>query len=179
MRLFYCTFGYDAFNQPVENIVTRIVALISTLALLCGPAVAQEPAAVVQELQMGESGLSAPAQPTYSLDGSQKRVRLDFDFREGESRAWLNQDGDLQVQGWIKHRGLLCATYRMGVRFGSGAPACQNLTWLTEPIYLTSQLQCNGARVSHLGSDNLPALASQLDRITCAERVILCTGNCR
>lgn len=153
--------------------------LLLVSALLCGPAAAREPAATMQELQPGESGLSAPAQPTYSLDGQQKRVRLDFDFREGESRAWLNQDGDLQIQGWIKHRGLLCATYRMGLRFGSGAPACQNVTWLTEPIYLSSQLQCNNARVSHLGSDNLPELATKLDRITCAERVIHCTGNCR
>lgn len=153
--------------------------LMFAAAMPFGTATAQDPAAVVQELQAGESGLSAPTQPTYSLDGRQTLARLDFDFREGESRAWLNQDGDLQVRGWIKHRGLLCATYRMGVRFGSGAPACQNVTWLTEPIYLTAQLQCNGARVSHLGSDNVPELAAQLDRITCAERVIHCTGNCR
>ena len=159
--------------------MTRIVALIPTLALLCGAAMAQEPATVAQELQFGESGLSAPAQPTYSLDGQTEITRLDFDFREGESRAWLNRDGDLQTRGWVLHRGLLCATYRMGLRFGTGNPACQNVTWLTEPIYLTSQLQCNSARVSHLGSNNLPELAAQLDRITCAERVIHCTGNCR
>ena len=153
--------------------------LLFVSALLSGPATAQEPATAVQELQAGESGLSAPAQPTYSLDGQTEITRLDFDFREGESRAWLNRDGDVQTRGWVLHRGLLCATYRMGLRFGTGNPACQNVTWLTEPIYLTSQLQCNSARVSHLGSNNLPELAAQLDRITCAERVIHCTGNCK
>jgi len=159
--------------------VTRIIVLFSALALLCGPSMAQEPATVAQELQFDESAISATAQPTYSLDGSKELTRLDFDFREGESQAWLNRDGDVQTRGWILHRGLLCATYRMGLRFGTGSPACQNVTWITEPIYLTSQLQCNSARVSHLGSNNLPELVAQLDRITCAERVIHCTGSCK
>jgi hypothetical protein len=152
----------------------RALWLFVSFALLAGSA-----AAVEQDLQPDESGISATAQPTYSLDGQQKPIRLDFDFREGESLAWLNKNGDLQVRGWIKHRGLLCATYQMGLRFGVGAPACLNVTWLSDPIFVTSHLQCNGARVSHLGDDNLPDMAAELGRITCAQRVVRCSGNCK
>lgn len=153
--------------------------LLFVFALLAMPAGAQEPPAAGQELRYDESGISAVAQPTYSLDAPPKPTRLDFDFRQDESRAWVNGLGDFQVSGWIKHRGLLCGTYQMGVRFGTGAPGCQNVTWVTDPLYVSSHLQCNGARMSHMGGDNLAELAAQLERLTCAQRVVRCTGNCR
>lgn len=154
--------------------MNRIAAILGLTSLLAGTA-----AAVDQDLELNESGVNAAAQPTYSLTAEPTPIRLDFDFRAGETKAWVNKDGDFQIQGSLKHRGLLCGSYQMGIRFGIGSPACLNVEWITEPIFVTSQTQCNGARVMHLGGDNDPGLAAKITRITCAERIIRCSGNCR
>jgi len=153
--------------------MNRIAAILA-LILLSGTA-----AAVEQELGTDEFGISAPAQITYSLDARPKPERLDFDFRAGDSHAWINDDGDFQVSGWIKHTGLLCATYRMGVRFGVGSPGCLNVKWITEPMFVTNESQCNDARVEHTGGDTNGGLGKRLATITCVERVVRCSGNCK
>lgn len=132
-----------------------------------------------QEPEPFESSVSAVAQPAHSLETPPKTARLDFDFRADETKAWINQEGDFQIQGWVRHAGLACATYRVGVRFGNGSPGCLNVKWLGEPRFVTSHLQCNNARVSHAGGDRSEELGAAIDRITCAERVVRCTGNCR
>ena len=132
-----------------------------------------------QALEPDEVGITAPARPTYSLDAKPKINRVDFDFRAGESTAWLNEGGDFHVHGWVNHRGLLCGTYRVGIRFGIGSPGCLNVDWVTEPVYVTSQYQCNGARMEHDGGDTLPEIGAQVARITCAERVVKCSGTCK
>jgi len=68
--------------------MNRIAAILA-LILLSGTA-----AAIEQELGPDEFGISAPAQITYSLDARPKPERLDFDFRAGDSRAWINDAGD-------------------------------------------------------------------------------------
>ena len=148
------------------------IALLSTL-------IAAKAGAAEQQLASDESGISAQARPTYSLDAKPHVNKLDFDFRTGESTAWLNADGDFHLRGWVKHRSLLCATYQMGVRFGIGAPACMNVEWISDPIYVTSQFQCNGARVEHTGGNTAPDIGAQIARISCAERVIRCSGSCK
>lgn len=153
--------------------MNRIAAILA-LILLSGTA-----AAVEQELGPDEFGISAPAQITYSLDARPKPERLDFDFRADDSRAWINDAGDFQVGGWIKHTGLRCATYRMGVRFGVGSPGCLNVEWITDPLFVTSELQCNDARIEHTGGDTDVGLGKRLATITCGERVVRCTGNCK
>ena len=152
----------------------RFAAIALLSALIAGKAWSAE-----QQLESDESGLSAQARPTYSLDAKPHVNRLDFDFRAGESTAWLNSDGDFHLRGWVLHRGLLCATYRMGMRFGIGAPGCLNVEWISDPVYVTSQFQCNGARVAHDGGDTAPAMGAQIAKITCAERVIRCSGSCK
>jgi len=147
--------------------------------LVLGAFAALNALAVEQALGPDEIGVSAPAQITFSLDASPRPERLDFDFRTGDSHAWINDDGAFQVNGWIKHTGLLCATYRLGVRFGVGSPGCLNVEWVTEPLFVTFERQCNDARVEHAGGDDDATLGKQLATITCAERVVRCTGNCR
>ena len=154
--------------------MNRLAALLVLCALGGGNALAVE-----QVLGADEIGVSATAQITYSLHARPRPERLDFDFRTGDSHAWINDDGAFQVNGWIKHSGLLCATYRMGVRFGAGSPGCLNVEWITEPLFVTFERQCNDARVEHTGGDNDVALGKQLVTITCAERVVRCTGNCK
>ena len=152
----------------------HVAALLALSTLLAGKAWPAE-----QSLESGESGISAPSRPTYSLDARPQVNRLDFDFRAGESTAWLNDKGDFHLQGWILHRSLLCATYRMGVRFGAGAPGCLNVEWRSDPVYVTSHYQCNGARVEHDGGDTAPDIGAQIAKITCAERVVHCSGSCK
>ena len=135
--------------------------------------------AAEQELEAGERGITAPGQPSYSVSTPPAINRLDFDFRVEETRAWVNEAGDFQVSGWIKHNGLLCGTYRMGLRFGIGAPGCLNVNWVTDPYFVTTEFQCNGARVQHAGGDTAPDVGAQVGKITCAERVITCSGNCK
>jgi len=147
--------------------------------LVIGAFVAGNAMAVEQPLGPDEFGISAPAQITYSLDARPKPQRLDFDFRAGDSHAWINEDGDFQVSGWIKHTGLLCATYRMGLRFGVGSPGCLNVKWITNSLYVTYESQCNDARVNHDGGDTDAGLGKRIVTITCAERVVRCTGNCK
>lgn len=154
--------------------MTRLAAFVAIGAFVSGNAMSVE-----QLLGPDEFGISAPAQITYSLDARPKPERLDFDFRAGDSLAWINDDGNFQVSGWIKHTGLLCATYRMGVRFGVGSPGCLNVEWITEPRFVTTEVQCNDARIGHTGGDTDPALGKRLARITCGERVVRCTGNCK
>jgi len=150
------------------------LAVLATALVFGGSASAAD-----QPLEPGDRGVTAAAQPTYTLDSPPRINRLDFDFRIEETRAWLNKDGDFQVNGWIKHVGLLCGTYRMGVRFGIGSPGCLNVNWVTDPYFVTSEYQCNGARVQHNGGDTYAELGEQIGKISCAERVINCTGSCK
>ena len=154
-------------------VMIRSTALLVSLGLISCNALSAEP------LPADESGISAAARPTYSLDAAPHINRLDFDFRVGESTAWLNGSGDFHVHGWIPHRGLLCATYRMGLRFGVGSPGCLNVEWVSDPVFVTSQYQCNGARVEHDGGDTVPEIGARIARISCAERVVRCSGSCK
>jgi len=133
------------------------------------------------------------AQCAYADDGDTRRVqapgypaaqagaagpaRLDFLF--GDTRGWLDSDGVWNVSADVAHRGLLCATYELGVRFGAGEPGCTNVQWLGAVRYVTAERQCNNATVRQSGGDRQPELARDFSRITCAERVIRCTGNCK
>jgi len=152
----------------------HFAAIAAAGMLLAGPVIAAD-----QVLEAGDRGVTAPAQPTYTLDSPPGVSRLDFDFRIEETRAWLNKEGDFQVNGWVKHTGLLCGTYRVGVRFGIGSPGCLNVNWVTEPYFVSSEYQCNNARVQHVGGDTYTELGEQIGKITCAERVINCAGNCK
>lgn len=151
----------------------REICLFTFAALATPVALAAE-----GELDANERGVTAVARPVYSLKLSNAIDKLDFDFRGDESTGWLNDAGDFDVHGWVTHRGFLCATYRMGIRFGAGSPACLNVRWLAEPQFVTSHVQCNGARVMHSGGDTDVSLGAALKQITCAERIVRCIGSC-
>ncbi len=104
-------------------------------------------------------------------------ARVDFDF--GDITAWLRADGNWYTEGWVNHGALRCATYQLGMRFGAGSPGCSNVTWLTEPRFVTRQKHCNGARLRHVGGDEDLSIKADFNRITCAERIIKCTGTCK
>ena len=154
--------------------MVRLAAVALLTILFVGKASPAE-----QQLESDERGINAQARPTYSLDAKPRISRLDFDFPDSESTAWLNAGGDFHLHGWVRNRSLLCATYRMGVRFGIGAPGCLNVEWISDPIFVTSQFQCNSARVEHEGGDTAPEIGARIGKVSCAERVIRCSGSCR
>jgi hypothetical protein len=119
----------------------------------------------------------AAARPGISESAGGTPDRLDF--ISFEFRAWLRRTGEWHVEGDVDHRGLLCGDYEMGMRFGTGSPGCTNVEWLSEVRYVTLRKQCNDATLRHVGGDTQPDLAPRFDRVTCAERLIRCNGNCK
>jgi hypothetical protein len=119
---------------------------------------------------------TAVARPGLMLEAG-KPDRLDFNF--GDVRAWLLPSGDWRMEGKVAHKGALCGTYELGLRFGVGSHGCTDVEWLSQPTYATSQRQCNSATEFHVGGESQPELREHYTRVSCAERLIRCTGNCK
>lgn len=120
---------------------------------------------------------SAVVRPGLAFTTDPKAARLDF--RTFDFSGFLLGDGSWQVSSPVTHRGLVCGTYEVGVRFGIGNPGCTDVRWLSEPMYIGSRRQCNESTVDHVGGETTPRLGSQLPSITCVERVVRCVGNCK
>lgn len=101
------------------------------------------------------------------------------DFRFFGFSAWLKRGGEWHIEGPVRHNGLLCGTYEVGMRFGIGKPDCTNVEWITDTRYATSQYQCNNAEMIHTGTEIDESMSGRFDEISCAERVINCSGNCK
>ena len=112
-----------------------------------------------------------------NIGGAHSLARLDFLY--GDIRAWLLQDGNWHIEGSIRHRGVLCSTYQLGIQFGIGNPGCANVEWIGGPAYVTKRRQCNGALLNHVGGDQDQIAADAFDQISCAQRLIYCSGNCK
>ena len=122
-------------------------------------------------------GQTAMARPSSMLTAAGKPDRLEFDF--GGTKAWLRENGNWHIEGPVPHQGLLCATRTLSVRFGIGNPGCTKVHWLSEFDDGSSVKQCNNATAWHNGGGFLSALQPDYTRITCAERAIQCSGNCK
>lgn len=105
-------------------------------------------------------------------------ARKEFNFGRSIGRAWLAPGGELQIDSWVQHRGLLCATYETGIRFGAGENGCADAEWLAPTHWLTSHRQCNSALMNHVGTDTDPDIVRLFGNVTCAQRVLRCSGNC-
>lgn len=122
---------------------------------------------------------NAPAVPAIAITADGKTDRLEFDFGRNRGKGWLARKGELYVETWVQHRGLLCAKYEVGVRFGHGDPGCANVQWLAPAKYVTSRTQCNNAIVQHIGVDTEYVLRADFEQVTCAQRMIRCaSGSC-
>jgi hypothetical protein len=151
---------------------SRILS-IAALTMLTTAAAAQSPL----ESRTTYSRTTAPAQAIGSVSVVLKAQQLEFNF--GGGTASLGPKGDWTVQGRVNHRGLFCAEYSLGVRFGIGRPGCSKVAWLTDVDYVTNLRQCNNAALNHSGGDAQPELADSFAQITCAERVVRCVGACQ
>ena len=119
----------------------------------------------------------ARAQRTTDWTSGGKSQQLNFKY--ANAKAILRQSGDIIIEGNVTHKGLRCATYSGGIRFGKGNPGCVDVTWITDPIYLTSQKQCNNAILPHSGADMDSSAAKHFDEITCGQFLLKCEGNCK
>lgn len=122
-------------------------------------------------------GRTAVARPAAEWNKDGKPVKLDFDF--GDFKAWARRDGSWNAEGVVEHRGLACGTYTLSLRVGHGSPGCTDVQWFGEPRAVASVTLCNNAPGSLTGGNNEFRDAARFDEISCAERVISCTGNCK
>jgi hypothetical protein len=143
------------------------IRVVAALLLLPAPAQAAE------EVRR----LSSEPRRGQAVGGAHALARMDFRF--GDIDAWLLEDGTWHIEGTVQHRSALCAEYRLGMRFGQGSPGCANVEWLTGESYVTYEVQCNNALVRHLGGGSDPVAAQNFAKISCGQRLIYCSGNCK
>lgn len=136
------------------------------------------------------SGVQADsdAQPVIKKYSAVARKSLDFNLDNGNRRldfgfdgatAWVRENGDFQVDAEIKHQWLLCGTYEVGIRFGIGNPSCTNVSWISEPHYVSRRKQCNNAWMAHTGNGNDAEVPGDFVQLSCAQLLIKCTGKCK
>ena len=143
------------------------LSILITTAL---PSLADDPST----LPVGRTAVARPA-AEWNKDG--KPVKLEFDF--GDFKAWARRDGSWNTDGTVQHRGLMCGTYTLLLRVGRGNPGCVDVKWFGEPRAVASTNLCNDAVAPLSGGNNEFRNAARFDEITCAERIISCTGNCK
>jgi hypothetical protein len=105
-------------------------------------------------------------------------LQLDFVFdKASDLKAWLRDNGDFLLEGYIRHNHFRCGTYELGIQFGKG-DGCVNVEWLSQPVYISRHRQCNQAVLHHDGAANVPELAGKFNEVTCAQLSIRCNGIC-
>jgi len=147
-------------------------ARAATGLMIAALSVVMSPAAVASE----QRAQAPVVMPNVQVQGYERQLK---NFRFGEFTGWLKRDGTWHIEGPVRHRGLLCGTYEVGMRFGVSKMECTDVQWISGVTFVTSEYQCNDAERPHSGTEIDESLSGQFDAITCAERVIRCTGNCK
>lgn len=122
-------------------------------------------------------GRTAVARPAAEWNKGGKPVKLEFDF--GDFKAWARRDGSWSAEGTVQHHGLLCGTYTLSLRVGRGQPGCVDVQWFREPRAVADVKLCNDAAGLLTGGNSEFRDVARFDEITCAERTISCSGNCK
>ncbi len=148
--------------------VSNIFLTALMYAVITGTVLAQPPT------DRAETATIKPGS-NWSPPGQEKSVA--FAFPEGE--VTLTSSGAWSAKGWIRHAGILCGRYSVGVQFGIGSPGCISVEWKNEPQFSVSKSQCNNAILKHLVYEKIPELKKSFEKITCARRVVRCRGNCK
>ena len=148
----------------------RAILGLAALAMAAAPAMADDP-------KVAPVGQTAVARPAAEWNKDGKPVKLDFDF--GNFKAWARRDGSWGAEGRVQHQGLLCGTYTLSLRVGHGNPGCTDVQWFREPGAVASIFLCNSAAGILTGGNTEFRDAARFDEISCAERTITCTGNCK
>jgi len=123
------------------------------------------------------TGRTAVARPTTEWNQEGKPMKLEFDF--GDIKAWARRDGSWNAEGQVMHRGLLCGTYTLLLRVGHGNPGCTDVQWFNQPRAVANVTLCNNTNGSLTGGNMEFRSSARFDEITCAERIISCSDNCK
>lgn len=120
----------------------------------------------------------SPAQyPRIQYDGAAPSQKS---FNFSASKATLNKLGKWSIEGTLKHNGLLCGDYEIGMRFGIGKEeGCIDAEWVSGDQFVAQYTLCNNAVMPYKALMEEPVLAENFERISCAERVIRCVGICK
>ena len=133
--------------------------------------------AIASDPDVPVAGRTTIARQAAEWNSDGKPVKLDFDF--GDFKAWARRDGSWNAEGTVQHRGLMCATYTLLLRVGHGNPGCMDVHWFREPVPVASTQVCNNAPAMLSGGNLEFRDAARFDEITCAERIISCSGTCK
>jgi hypothetical protein len=99
-------------------------------------------------------------------------------FRDSLVRGTLSPSGRWQVRAEVTHPRLRCASYQLGLRFGSGDTGCKDVHWQTGVELLPSRSQCNGATLVHAGAGAVGMPLRQLGALSCVRVILRCSGAC-
>jgi hypothetical protein len=143
---------------------------VAALTLATVPAMADDPSG-------STAGRTAVARPAAEWNKDGKPVKLEFNF--GDFKAWVRRDGSWNADGLVSHRGVLCGTYTLSLRIGHGNPGCTDVQWFNQPRAVASVELCNNGSGPLSGGNAEFREAARFDDITCAERTISCSGNCK
>ena len=150
--------------------ITLFLSVVVTAASLAPAALAADEWKV-----MNRSTTVVRSGPAFTTDPKAARI----DFKAFDFSGYLLGDGTWHVSSPVTHRGLVCGTYEVGLRFGVGNPGCTDVRWLSDPMYIGRQRQCNESTVDHVGGETTPRLGNQPPYVTCVQRVVRCIGNCK
>ena len=160
---------YREINNHCHPLVRLVVYFVLAVGLLGMTAAAEEQKTVIKKY-------SAVARK--SIDFGSGGLPQKLDFRFDSTTAWLRENGEFGLEAEIKHNGLLCGDYEVGIRFGIGVPQCSNVSWITEPYYISRKKQCNNAWMIHSGGGVVADVTDEFKQISCAQLLIKCTGKC-
>lgn len=120
----------------------------------------------------------SPAQyPRIQYDGAAP-AQKSFNF--SGAKATLNKQGEWMIEGTLKHNGLLCGDYEVGMRFGIGKEeGCIDNEWISGDQFVAQYTLCNNAIMPYKAMMQEAVLAESFDRISCAERIVRCVGICK
>lgn len=156
-------------SRGIRGLLITICAVLAGWMLTTG---------ALSAADLVQSRASVPTRISAADLAAGKRDRLEFS--DGAFKGWVRRDGEIYIEADVAHNALLCADYQVGVRFGAGAPGCSNVQWLSEAVFATRRMQCNSAGLRHVGGATDGGLTAIFERITCAERIIRCSGaGCR
>ncbi|NOZ54172.1 MAG: hypothetical protein GXP08_13760 [Gammaproteobacteria bacterium] len=117
--------------------------------------------------------------PSNTINWGSGGLPQKLEFKFDNASIWLRQNGDMGLEAEVKHGWLMCGTYEIAARFGVGQPACTNVSWISQPSYVSSHKQCNNAWMVHSGYASVPAISDDFENVSCAQLVIKCTGKCQ
>jgi hypothetical protein len=133
--------------------------------------------AMASDPEVPVAGRTTIARQAAEWNSDGKPMKLDFDF--GDVKAWARRDGSWNAEGTVQHRGFRCGTYTILLRVGHGNPGCMDVHWFREPVPVASVQLCNNAPGMLSGGNLEFRDAARFDEITCAERIISCSGSCK